>query len=559
MIMPRQRSIVGVLLLLAALDGGALAGPSKTDCKGHAAAVKDLVRELNLPADATGRELMQAVQAWIAQQQPATVERVTARIEQATRGIRECEAGGFSTIVLPVKATSLTLETAVLPWLRNAVGADSCQGMINEAVRARSDDVDRAIELLRRSIAECGDDGWRAEAQRHLAATHYQRGAVEQDDFRLADEATREALRLSGGLASADPTLRASLARPAIEAGQKLMEHQDWETARRHWTAYTETFGTPSFDVLFAVDEAAQGAWTLRELKDARHQLVLACLGTGDLDCVRGAMLPVDPAGDVQPLRDVTRLTFERAASASGAAGEALLALGFELLTGWHQVEPDGYGIDVLLQQSLVERGDEERRARLGAIEQCWIPLRVVELLRREGREFLPELEQAATCAGAGSEARQELSAHLLRLSGERLDRIVSAGSVQAQRAVVAEIEEQILPRVTEPADAEALRRRIADARERVRDESSQSVAQTAGVYAGCTELLATIQWNKAREREYAQLEIDFRRDCCAFLRVNTDAWVSWMRSRPEKERLQDAEIDNKRRLMDAYCDPSGR
>ncbi len=66
--------------------------------------------------------------------------------------------------------------------------------------------------------------------------------------------------------------------------------------------------------------------------------------------------------------------------------------------------------------------------------------------------------------------------------------------------------------------------------------------------------MLATIQWNMARENEFDSEVAEFKKDCCRFLTANTNGWVAWMRAKPEDMRLADEEIENKTKLMKRYC-----
>jgi hypothetical protein len=334
------------------------------------------------------------------------------------------------------------------------------------------------------------------------------------------------------------------------------MEQGAYEEAARHWKDYTDLFGTSSFSVLFDVEQVAQGAWTLRELKDANYQRALACMEIEDFDGVREVMLPIPETyrTDLQPIKELTGRAFDLGAVAEGQERETCYQLGFDLLSAWHEISPDSYQIVSLLDERLLSCEREQRLELLRLTEHCWIPMEVAETLNREGKEFIAEAEIAMACGGTGAEAERILADFYRQAAHDQLDRL--GGTVSDRRAILSAVERELLPRVTDEAAAARIRARIDEARANLRSEVARSERERAEAYSGCTELLATIQWNIARENDYYEEERDFKRGCCRFLRSNPDAWINWMRSRPENERLADAEIAKKERLMHRYCDP---
>jgi hypothetical protein len=546
--------------VLFLLSSTAEARPTKADCKAHAGSIRDLSQEIGLSPEITGRALLDTVKQWIEAQDAATIQQVIGRIEEATAGVQQCEAGGHTNVVLAIKGTSKKLETAVLPWLRNASTADSCQSLISQAVRKKTRDLDGAIEDLERSIGKCEEDSWLPEAHRNLAAAHYERGDLEQNDFESAYEQTRRALEVSRGYEEGNrKALSANLAKYAIEAGRDLMERAAYETARSHWAAYIDIFGSSSFDVLFQVEEVAQGSRMLRDLVDARYQLALACLELADSACVSNAMLPAaaDYGDNAQPIRDLTERTFEHAADSTCADTEALYVLAFDLLTAWQELDPSAYQLKKFLNESLLARDREERLGLLRLTDKCWIPMQVAEALRQEGEDYIEEVKIAAACGESGAEAQQILARFYLQAANDRLDRLpATARTVSEKRAALDEIERQLLPEIQDPAGADELRSRLAQERAKLRQSVARDEQDKLGRYSGCTELLATIQWNRRRERDYFDEERQFKDGCCRFLVANAGGWESWMRSKPENERLSDEEIGNKKKLMQRYCQP---
>ena len=63
--------LCSALLLLGV---GAVAGPTKQECKVFAGDVKTLGKELGVSAEITGRALMSQVESWIAEQDPGGSE-----------------------------------------------------------------------------------------------------------------------------------------------------------------------------------------------------------------------------------------------------------------------------------------------------------------------------------------------------------------------------------------------------------------------------------------------------------------------------------------------------
>jgi hypothetical protein len=201
----------------------------------------------------------------------------------------------------------------------------------------------------------------------------------------------------------------------------------------------------------------------------------------------------------------------------------------------------------------------EERLRLLRLTDKCWIPLQVAEALKQEGEPYIDEVEIAAACGESGDEVQQLLAAFYVQAAYDRLSQLgVTARSVREKRALMREVEEQLLPKICGTVEAGEVRSRLEAERARLRDETARAELEKRGRYDGCTDLLATIQWNIAREEEYFEQEDEFKEACCGFLMANTSGWLSWMRSRPERERLADAEIENKRKLMKRYCAPQG-
>ena len=56
------------------------------------------------------------------------------------------------------------------------------------------------------------------------------------------------------------------------------------------------------------------------------------------------------------------------------------------------------------------------------------------------------------------------------------------------------------------------------------------------GRLADCTTLLATIQWNDARDKDFDRELRDFRAGCCTFLKQNMSGWRGHMSSRLDAE-----------------------
>jgi hypothetical protein len=546
------------LLLVSA--SAAQAQPTKADCKAYAESIRELCDRLGLSPEITGRALLNTVEEWIESQDTQTIEQVIGEIEEATAGVRSCEAAGLSHKVVAVKGMCMRLESAVLPWLKSVAVVDPCQSLINQASRKRATDLDGAIADLERSVSECTGESWLPEAHRNLAEMYFERGDIEKDDYPKGQDQTRQAMKFSEDYDEENRrAFRAILAKPTIEAGDELMELGAFEEAKRHWEAYIDIFGCSSFDVLFDAEQVAQGAYMLRELRDAHCQLSRACVELGDTACVRNLMVPAaeEHKGDLRPIRDLTRRTFELAAETTGEGREKLYILGFDLLTMWRELDPDSRQINGLLERTLLAQARDERLALLRATDKCWIPMQVAEALRQESEDFIEEAELAAACGDSGAEAQQILCDFYVQAANDKLDQLGGiVRSVRGRRATIREVEEQLLPKIKDSAEAAKIRSRLAEERAKMHGEIARAEREKDEMYSGCTELLATIQWNIARETDYLREELDFKQGCCGFLLANTKRWTDWMRSRPEGERLADAEIDKKERLMKGYCAP---
>jgi hypothetical protein len=475
--------------------------------------------------------------------------------------VQACEAAGFSSKVLAVKSMSRKLETAVLPWLRNMTAVDACQSLISQAARKKYEDLDGAIADLERSVRECKDELWLPEAHRNLAGLYFERGDAGHDDYENAREQTRRALEFGKGYEKEDrEAFMAVLVKPFIETGKELMEGGNFAEARRQWESYAEIFGTTSFEPLFRVEQVAQGAGRLRDLKDARYQRALACLELGDLTCVREAILPIPPEyeDDLQPFKALTNRVVQMAGEAAEETRAALFALAFDMLDAWHGVDPDSYQIEGVLERALLDLPREERLELLRLTDKCWIPLSVAQALQRRQRPCIDEALLAAECGGTGGEAGQILNDFYLQAANDTLDRTIrTARTIGEKRAALEQVEQELLPRITDEADADRLRARLAEERSRLQQDVARIRKERERAYSGCTELLATIQWNLARERDYEREVADFKRGCCRYLMSDTEDWLRWMRTRPEG-RLADEEIENKRKLMRRFCAPGG-
>jgi hypothetical protein len=457
-------------------------------------------------------------------------------------------------MVSPIRGLSKRLQSSVLPWIRNAAPVEPCQGLVNQAARKRSEDLDGAIEDLKLSIRDCQDEVWLREARVNLAGMYFERADLEQHDLEMASEQSRQALIASETLDEADrKALTAILARSAIEAGKKLMDEQAYEEGARHWQTYIELFGTPSFDVLFKIPKVAQGAWPLRELGDAQFQLSLTCVRGPDVSCVAETILPVVARfrGDTRPLRELTSILFERAATAAGTERQAIYLAAFDLMTAWHELDPDSFGPRRLMEETLLDRGREERLELLRLTDKCWIPMEIAEALQRDGEAFLEEAQTAAACGGTSADAQRMLAAVHLQEARDKLDRLgVTARSTQEKQALLREVERLLQEKVGDSAEADTLRSRIEAERARMRNAASQANQDRTEIYDACTQLLATIQWNMAREEIFDDEVRDFKIGCCGHLLGDTDGWAKWMRTR-----LADAEVENKKKLMKSYCE----
>jgi len=546
-----MKYIIGVFGILFLLVSIVQAEPSKSECKAFAKDVADLAEELGLSPATTGRELMNRVDAWVEGKAPQVIEEMAGRIEQATAGIKACDAARHSAKIQEIKGLSTKMQTAVLPWLRSASTGDSCQSLVNEAARKKASDPEGAIADLEQSVRECDEPDWLREAHRSLVTLYYARGDVGKRDYEMAREQTRQALALGQELSEEDhQALTAILARPTIEAGRTLMEQAEFAEARTLWEGYIEMFGTPDFEILFRVEQIAQGAWMLRELKDARYQLSLTCVELGDIACVGDVAEKYKD--DPQSIKELTSRAFERAAD---AGDPEVYAFAFDMLTAWNEIEPGSYQIKKLLDQALVSRPSEERLELLRQVEQCWIPMHVTQALRDAGEDYLEEVEIAAACGEAGAGAQAMLDEIYVQAAFDKVDRLdIHAQTVQQKRALLTEVEQRLLPKIDDPAKADELRAKIAKRRERIRRQLAQAEQLMSGRYSGCTDMLATIQWNMAREEAFDDEVAGFKKDCCQILTANAKGWEGWMRSQPENMRLVDEEIANKIKLVKRYC-----
>jgi len=536
------KSTITALCLLLLLASTAQAGTSKTECKALVKQVHGLSEQIELPEDLKGRPMLAAVEKWINAQDAATIQRTIARIEEVTGGVRQCEASGFGTHVRTVKEFSTRLETSALPWLRNAATTDSCQELI--AAAKQSTDQDDAVAKLEESIRECGDAMWLREARYMLAGIHFQRGEIAP-----AYEQIGEALKPTEDQTDEDRAVyRALLAKNSIMTGRALMEQQAYDKARTNWQGYIDVFGTPSFDVLFDVRDVAQGQSALRELRDARYQLALACVEVGDADCVAESVAAAMEGlqDDLRPLRELTTRTLELAAETEDAA--RLYELGFDLMTTWREMDPDSYQVTRLLEDSVLEREREDRLAILRSTDDCWIPMHVAEALKQADQDYIAEVEVAAACGGKGEDAQRMMAEFYFDAAKDSLDRLGLRTQAADKRALLNDIEEKLLPKLA-PAEAEVVRARLADERAKMRQAAASAERDRADRLAGCTELLATVQWNIARENDYEVELAEFKRSCCSFLTANTADWAGWMSSRLEAE-----EVENKKERLRAYC-----
>lgn len=550
----RSAAIALVLLLIAP---AAQARVTKAECKAHTASIKELAERLGVSDEVKGRELMSTVETWIEGADEATIMQTIDEIATATAGIRSCETGGFYNFVQRAKATSKKLESA-LPWLKHVTAAEPCQALISKAVRERSaGNLDTAIADLERSAAECKDESWLPEAHGNLADAYLERGSVESNDYANAHEQVRKALPYGEAWGEEDlNTLRAILAKPMIEAGAALMEQRAYDVARSHWQAYIDIFGTPSFDVLFDVPAISQGSRPLRELLDARYQLALACLESRDVACATATVRSAaeEYKTDSTPIRELTSRALDLASNAESIEQDEAYRLALDLLNAWHELDPDSYQIKTMVEDTFVPCEPEQRMRILRLTEACWLPTQVAECLKQEGEDYFAEATLAASCDSTGGQAQQLLADLHFQTACNKLDRIVLAESTGAKHAVLKEVENEILPKITDPSSADKVRERISEERTRIRNASVQAVQNKDERYAACTELLALIQWNQARENEYEGDLRDFRRGCCGFLKKNESGWMGWMRARPESVRLAETEIVKKQKLMGQYC-----
>jgi hypothetical protein len=537
------KSTIAALCLLLLTASTAQAGTSKAECKALVKQVRDLSEQIELPEDLKGRPMLAAVEKWINAQDAATIQRMTVRIEEVTAGVQQCEASGFGTHVRTVKEFSTRLETSVLPWLRNAATADSCQELIAEA--KQSVDVADTVAKLEQSIRECGDAMWLREARYMLAGIHFQQGEIAR-----AYEQIGEALKLTEDQSDEDRAVyRALLAKNSIMTGRALMEKHAYDKARTNWQGYIDVFGTPSFDVMFDVRDVAEGQSALRELRDARYQLALACVETGDVDCVTESVAAEMEEGlqdDLRPLRELTTRTLELAAETPDAT--RLYDLGFDLLTTWREMDPDSYQVTRLLDDSLLGREREDRLAILRSTDDCWIPMHIAEALKQADQDYIAEVEVAAACGGESEEARRLMAEFYFDAAKDSLDRLGLRTRAADKRALLDDIEKKLIPKLA-PDEAEIIRARVAEARAKMRQAAASAERDRLDRLAGCTELLAIVQWNIARENDYEVELAEFKRSCCSFLTANTADWVNWMSSRLEAE-----EVENKKERLRAYC-----
>ena len=177
--------------------------------------------------------------------------------------------------------------------------------------------------------------------------------------------------------------------------------------------------------------------------------------------------------------------------------------------------------------------------------------MEVAEALQREGEAFVEEAQIAAACGGSSIDAQRMLAEVHLQEARDQLDRLgVTARSNQEKYALLKEVESLLEAKVGDSEQADALRSRIAAERKRMRDAANLAQQDRTGTYDACTQLLATIQWNQAREEIFDDEVRDFKIGCCGHLLSDTDGWAKWMRTR-----LEDAEVENKKKLMKRYCE----
>lgn len=552
-----MRRFAATLVLLALAQASSALAVSKNECKEHALTLSEAASEFGFTEQASGRELHDAVRMWIARNDDSAVAAMQARIKGALDGVAACEAAALSRFVEEARGKAGQLKPA-LTWLAGAAAAEAgdCQGLLSQAVGKQGADVDGAIADLERYLVDCPDHAWRREAHQRLAFMLLKRGDAERQDHARAHEQARAALALSDEVEpEMRPAFRAFLARAMIEAGETLMQEGRFDIAREHWQTYIDAFGTPSFDVLFDVEAVARGAMSLRKMHDARYQLFLTCVETGDAACVVEKVMPglADFASDASLIRDLTERAFARAAAAEPARQAAAWELALDLLDAWHELEPDAYFIDTLIDKTLVARERDERLELLARIEQCWVPMRVVEALRRKGESFMAEAELAVDCGDGG----QEAGLLLADLRADEVQRKLAqlgtvAVSAAEREAVLSEIEAMLPALAGTPHETE-LRARLRAERANLRNASAGQLDVSVN-YGACTDLLASIQWVIAREQSHDSKLADFKQSCCPVLRPDPAAWVRWMQGRPANVRLADAEIENKRRLMQEYC-----
>jgi tetratricopeptide (TPR) repeat protein len=544
-----MKKLFCIALLILFVPVAVQAAPTKADCKAYLNTVRDLAKDLAVTDDINGRDLLNTVNAWIAANDDATIIAMIENVDAAVAGIKECEAAGHGSRIMPIKPMAVKMENAILPWLRSSVVTDPCQSLISQAVGKIDTNPDEAIAELEKSVAECDDDMWVREARRRLTEIYYGQGNLAK-----AHEHTRGALALGASFEEEDrKTFFATMAKPTLEAGQALMEAGDFEAARQQWTAYVEIFGSPSFDVLFDVEAIAKTAWRLRELGDAERQLAVACLELGDAGCVRETAL-ADLGRYAEDDRPLTELAARAAELGLGGEGDDAQLLAIELLDAWHGIDPDSFQIDRLLDEKVVGMEDEARRALLRSTDKCWIPLHVAEALKENELAYLEEMEIASACGGSSAEAATMLADFYMREANDRIDRIGILGTVGERQAAIRAIEKELLPKIADAAMAAEVKTRLTRARSDLQRAAAQSQRDLGNSFAACTEMLALIQWNMAREEDYFDEEDAFKKECCRFLKNNASGWGKWMRSRPEGQRLVDEEIEKKERLMQGYC-----
>ena len=116
-----MKKLLYTSLLMLLVPAAVQAAPSKADCKARVNIVKELAKEFAITDETNGRDLLDAVNAWIASQDEGAVQAMVVRVEETTAGIKECESAGLGSKIMPVKPMASKMNSAILPWLRSAV------------------------------------------------------------------------------------------------------------------------------------------------------------------------------------------------------------------------------------------------------------------------------------------------------------------------------------------------------------------------------------------------------------------------------------------------------